>query len=68
MQWLPPSCLKMLDLEVEARIEDTSLLVLEDCNDEDDHGDLIQKVDSDTFICLPSLSTCEKLHHFHFEV
>ena len=34
----------MLDLVVESTIEDTSSLVVEDCNDEDDHGDLIQKV------------------------
>ena len=34
----------VMDLVVEARIEDTSSLVIEDCIDEDNHGDLVQKV------------------------
>ena len=32
----------MIDLVIEARIEDTSSLGNEDCNDEVDHGDLVQ--------------------------
>ena len=32
----------LLGLVVEARIEDTSSLGNEDCNDEVDHGDLVQ--------------------------